>query len=162
MSSVSSGRDDARRAPAAAVRDGLRAANAQLSVLDQVVSARLDMRNSDRVCLDLIARHGPIGPSELARLAGVHPATMTGVIDRLQRAGWVVRERDPEAADRRGVAVRVRRDRAGEVHRLYGGMRSALDEICAGYSAAELELIVDFLGKVSAAGQAAAQELADQ
>jgi len=158
MSSVLPG-DDEHRALSAAVRDGLRAANAQLSVLDQVVSARLDMRNSDRMCLDLIARHGPLGPSELARLAGVHPATMTGVLDRLQRAGWVVRERDPEAADRRGVAVQVRRERGGEVHRLYGGMRSALDGICAGYDAAELEVIVDFLAKVTAAGRGAADDL---
>jgi DNA-binding MarR family transcriptional regulator len=87
---------------------------------------------------------------------------MTGILDRLQRAGWVVRERDPDAADRRGVAVRVQRDRAGEVYRLYGGMRSALEEICAGYGAAELEVIVDFLQKVALAGRSAAGELAPE
>ncbi|WP_214401176.1 MarR family transcriptional regulator [Pseudonocardia lacus] len=162
MSSVSSGRDRRSRELAGAIRDGLRAANAQLSVLDQVVSGRLGLRDADRVCLDLIARHGPVGPSELARLASVHPATMTGILDRLQRAGWVVRERDPDAADRRGVSVRVRRDRVGEVYRLYGGMRSALDGICAGYGAAELEVIADFLGKVAEAGRGAADELADR
>lgn len=161
MSPVSSA-DRRRRELAAAVHDGLRAANSQLSVLDEVVSARLGMRNADRVCLDLIARHGPIGPSELARLAGVHPATMTGILDRLQRAGWIVRERDPDAADRRGVAVRVQRERAGEVYRLYGGMRSALEGICAGYDAAELGVIVDFLGKVAAAGHDAAGELSER
>ena len=118
MSSVSSGRD---RRLAEAVRDRLRAANSQLSVLDHVVSGRLKLRAVDRVCLDLIARNAPIGPSELARLAGVHPATMTGILDRLQRAGWVVRERDADAADRRGVTVRVRDGRGGEVYRLYGG-----------------------------------------
>jgi DNA-binding MarR family transcriptional regulator len=162
MSSVSSAGDDRCQALADAVRDGLRAANAQLSVLDEVVSGRLEMRNGDRICLDLIARHGPAGPSELARLAGVHPATMTGILDRLQRAGWIVRERDPEAADRRGVTIRIRKERGGEVYRLYGGMRSRLDEVCAGYDAQELAVIVDFLDKVGAAGQAAATELAER
>jgi DNA-binding MarR family transcriptional regulator len=162
MSSVSSAGDDPFRALADTVRDGLRAANAQLAVLDEVVSGRLEMRNGDRVCLDLIARHGPVGPSELARLAGVHPATMTGILDRLQRAGWIVRERDPAAADRRGVTIRIRSERRGEIHQLYSGMRSRLDGICAGYSAQELEVIVDFIGKVAAAGQAAAAELVEQ
>jgi DNA-binding MarR family transcriptional regulator len=118
---------------AGAVRDALREANAQLSVLDQVVSARLDMRNSDRSASTSSPATAPSAPVELARWAGVHPATMTGILDRLQRAGWVVlRTASPDAADRRGVTVRVQRDRAGEVYRLYGGMRSALDGICAG------------------------------
>jgi hypothetical protein len=73
----------------------------------------------------------------------------------------VVRERDPDAADRRAVTVRVRPDRAGEVYRLYGGMRSALEEICAGYGPAELEVIADFLGKVSEAGRTAAADLVE-
>jgi DNA-binding MarR family transcriptional regulator len=131
-------------------------------VLDEVVSGRLDMRNGDRICLDLIARHGPVGPTELARLAGVHPATMTGILDRLQRAEWIVRERDPEAADRRGVTIRMRSERRGEVHQLYSGMRARLEGICAGYSAQELAVIVDFIGKVTVAGREAADELSAQ
>jgi DNA-binding MarR family transcriptional regulator len=60
-------------------------------------------------CLDLIDRYGPLSPSALARRAGLHPATMTGVLDRLERDGWIVRERDP--ADRRGVLVQPVRSR---------------------------------------------------
>jgi DNA-binding MarR family transcriptional regulator len=162
MSSVSSGVEGLvgrRRVLATAVRDRLRATRGQLSVLHHVISGRLKLRDVDLDCLDLVARHGPIGPSELARRSGVHPATMTGILDRLQRAGWVVRERDPDAADRRGVVVRVRRDRAAEVFGLYAGMRAAIDGICAGYTEAELELVADFLDKVAAAGRGAVEEL---
>jgi MarR family len=43
-----------------------------------------------RSCLDLITRHGPLSPSAPARRAGLHPATMTGILDRLERGGWVI------------------------------------------------------------------------
>src|SRR3954451_22081527 len=136
MSPVSSG-----RARAVAMRDRLRALNAQIAALNHVVAGRLKLRDTDLDCLDLIARLGPIGPSELARRSGVHPATITGILDRLQKAGWVARERDPAAADRRGVVVRIRRERMREVFRLYSGMISALNGICAEYSAEDLEVI---------------------
>jgi hypothetical protein len=40
-------------------------------------------------------------------------------------------------------------------------MNTALDEICAEYTDAELELIVDFLRRTTGAGRSAAEELAD-
>jgi DNA-binding MarR family transcriptional regulator len=133
------------------MRDRLRALNSRLAALNHVVGARLKLRDTDLDCLDLIARHGPIGPSDLARRSGVHPATMTGILDRLQKAGWVERERDPAAADRRGVVVRIRRERMGEIFRQYSGMFDALTGICGEYDAAELELIGGFLDRVAAA-----------
>ncbi len=129
----------------------------QLAVLNHQVGTRLELKDTDLDCLDLIARFGPMSPSALARRAGVHPATMTGVLDRLERAGWVVRDRDP--ADRRAVVVTVLRDRAGEVVRMYAGMNGALDRICAGYPEKDLELLAGFLQRVAEAGQAASEEL---
>src|SRR5690242_11627395 len=95
------------------VGDSLRDLSGELSMLNQQVAAALDLRAADLGCLDLIGRHGPLTPSALARLAGIHPATMTGVLDRLERGGWVRRERD--RSDRRAVSVRGLPDRAGEV-----------------------------------------------
>ena len=86
---------------------------------------------------------------------------MTGILDRLQRGGWVVRERDPDAADRRAVAVRAVRGRNAELFRLYAGMNSAMDELCSRYTDAELELIADFLRRTTSAGRAAAEDLAE-
>jgi DNA-binding MarR family transcriptional regulator len=97
-------------------------------------------------------------PSALARRAGLHPATMTGILDRLERGGWVARERDPD--DRRAVVVRVLRDRAAELFGLYAGMNTAMDQICAGYSDTELELLADFLRRTTNAGRDATDELA--
>src|SRR5919202_5264657 len=90
-----------RRRLATEIKASLRDLRNQLSLLNHRVVARLELRDVDLDCLELIARDGPLGPTELARRAGLHPATTTGILDRLQRGGWIVRERDPEAADRR-------------------------------------------------------------
>jgi len=149
-----------RRRTTTTIKASLRELTTQLSLLNQQVGARLDLRAVDLGCLDLIARHGPISPSALARRAGLHPATMTGILDRLQRGGWIVRERDPDAPDRRAVAVRALRDRGAELVRLYAGMNASMDEICAGYSDAELELLADFLRRTTGAGHHAIEALA--
>lgn len=147
------------RALAAGIKQSLRDLRIQLSLLNQRVSARVDLRNIDLDCLDLIALHGPLSPSALARRAALHPATVTGILDRLERAGWVVRERDP--ADRRAVVVKPLATRAREVIQLYAGMDGALDEILTSYGQTELAAIADFLSRAAAAGRHATDELGD-
>jgi DNA-binding MarR family transcriptional regulator len=161
MSSVSD-RESARRRrrTTVAIKDSLRELSNQLSLLNHQVGAKVELKDVDLECLDLISRHGPISPSALARRAGLHPATMTGILDRLERGGWVVRERDPDATDRRAVAVRALRDRGGELLSLYAGMNGSMDELCAGYTEAELELLADFLRRTTDAGRVATEELA--
>jgi DNA-binding MarR family transcriptional regulator len=149
----------AHRRSTVAVKDALRELRNQLSLLNHQVSAQLALKDVDLDCLELIARHGPLSPSALARRAGLHPATMTGILDRLQKGGWIVRERDPEAADRRSIAVRAVRGRNAELFRLYAGMNTAMDELCAGYSEDELALIAGFLRRATSAGHDATGEL---
>ena len=90
-----------RRQLIRAIKESLRELSNQLSLLNHHVSAHIDLNDTDLDCLELINRHGPLKPSALARRAGLHPATITGILDRLERGGWVARERDP--SDRRAV-----------------------------------------------------------
>ena len=147
-----------RRRLTVAIKESLRELSIQLSLLNHHVGGHLELKDIDLDCLDLIARHGPLSPSALARRAGLHPATMTGILDRLERGGWVARERDP--SDRRAVLVRALRDRGAQLIRLYAGMNTLMDEICAGYEDPELELLADFLRRTAHAGQTATDELA--
>lgn len=147
-----------RRRLGTAIKESMRELGLQLSLLNHHVGAHLEIRDVDLDCLDLVARDGPLSPSALAQRAGLHPATMTGILDRLERAGWVARERDP--GDRRGVVVRARRERGAEVVRLYSGMNRAMDEILSGYSDAELELLGDFVKRTAEAGKGATDALA--
>jgi DNA-binding MarR family transcriptional regulator len=136
----------------------MRELSVQLALLNHQVSARLQIKDTDFDCLDLINRYGPLSPTALARQAGLHAATMTGILDRLERGGWIVRERDP--VDRRAVNVRALRERNSEVYGLYSGMNGALDELLADYEPAELDLIAEFLRRTADAGRTATEKLA--
>ncbi len=147
-----------RRRLVTEIKESLRELSIQLSLLNHQVGAHADLKDVDLDCLDLISRHGPLSPSALARRAGLHPATMTGILDRLERGGWITRDRDP--ADRRAVAVRALRDRNAELFRLYSGMNTSMDQVCAEYGETELELLADFLRRTTDAGRTATDELA--
>jgi hypothetical protein len=82
---------------------------------------------------------------------------MTGIIDRLERGGWITRHRDPH--DRRAVVVQVVRSRGQELLRMFAGMNAALTQICADYTDAELAVIARFLNQTADAGRAAAEQL---
>lgn len=160
MSSVSQSQDGKRRRrrSTTAIKESLRELSIQLSLLNHQVGGRLGVKDADFDCLDLINRHGPMSPSALARRAGQHPATMTGVLDRLERGGWIARERDP--ADRRAVQVRALKERNTEIYGLYTGMNAAMDDLCAGYDEDQLELLAGFLDRATAAGRQATDALA--
>lgn len=146
--------------PKAAIRTALRDLRVQLALLNHQVGHHLSLKDVELDCLDVLARDGALTPSELASHAGVHPATMTGILDRLQRDGWIVRERDQ--SDRRRVTIRIVKDRTAEVYRLYRGMNGAVDAICADYSDEQLDLIVGFLHRCSEAGHASTEKLLAQ
>ena len=139
------------------IRTALRDVSAQLSLLTRRISGHLDLKDTDLQCLDLLDLQGPLSPSMLAKRAGLHPATMTGVIDRLERDGWITRERDP--ADRRGVLLRALSSRRADVLRLASGMNAEMAKICAGYHDRDLQTIARFLRQTAVAGRTAIAQL---
>ena len=89
---------------------------------------------------------GPRTPAELAEAAGVTRATMTGLIDTLERDGYVKREPDPD--DRRMMSVRL--TAAGErfLQDFLPGHFQAIASLMSPLSEAERKTIVRLLGKV--------------
>jgi DNA-binding MarR family transcriptional regulator len=149
-----------RRRLTVTIKRSLRELRNQLSMLNRQIGNRVDLKDVDLDCFDLISRYGPLSPTALAQRAGLHPATMTGILDRLERNGWIARDR--VASDRRAVLVHALRDRTTEMVRLYAGMNLLMDQVCAGYRDAELDLIADFLQRTIDAGCSATDELAGE
>lgn len=114
------------------------------------VAEKAGMNARDGQVLGLVQMHGPLTAGQIATMAGLPSATVTGVLDRLEGMGLVVRGRD--AADRRKVIVTVDNERmARELMPQYAEQSARLREVLAGYSDAELELIKGFLDRIIAA-----------
>src|SRR5579862_3079248 len=97
-------RDSRRRVELlTSLNDGFRQLSAATILFHQAVADRLGMNITDHKCADILARTGPITAGELARRTGLTTGAITGVIDRLEKAGFVRRVRDEN--DRRRVIV---------------------------------------------------------
>ena len=155
MEKLMSTRD--RRRTTVTIKASLRELSNQISLLNRQVGARVELKDIDLDCFDFISQVGTITPSGLARRSGLHPATVTGIIDRLEKNGWIARDQDP--SDRRGTLLRARPDRTGELFKLYSGMNSGVDELCAGFDDEQLEVVAAFLTRATEAASTATQEL---
>ena len=72
----------------------LRRLNSALAVSNRAVGAALGIKGSDLVVLDALSQAGPQTPTELAHRTHTHVATMTGILTRLERDGWIERRHD--------------------------------------------------------------------
>ncbi|WP_446664100.1 MarR family winged helix-turn-helix transcriptional regulator [Flexivirga sp. B27] len=87
-------------------------------------------------------------PARLAEHAGVSRAAMTGRLDKLERAGLIVRSPDP--ADGRGVVVRITPDGRSAWDRIIGRWSAAEQDLLGGLSVAELTRLNALLRKACA------------
>jgi DNA-binding MarR family transcriptional regulator len=105
---------------------------------------------TDLVCMCLLQLHGPVTPGWLAEMTGLSTGAVTGVVDRLERAGYVSRAQDPQ--DRRRVIVAPDLERfARDIQRHTPTRAPAELEFLHGYSAAQLRTIRRFVADLAAA-----------
>jgi DNA-binding MarR family transcriptional regulator len=94
-------------------------------------------------------RTGPVTAGRLAKHSGLTTGTITGIVDRLARAGFAGREPNPD--DRRSVIIRVLP--GAELDRLrnqvFAPFGRAMAAVAAGYSPAELATITSYLRRVT-------------
>ena len=112
------------------------------------VSRRVGLGPSDSQFLGLLAMDGPLTPGQLATQTGLTTGTVTGVIDRLERGGFVRRERD--AGDRRKVLVVPVPEAVARMSAHYAEHGAHTGAVLARRDAAQLQVIADFLGELNA------------
>src|SRR6202158_4147061 len=59
------------------------------------VAERMGLGTTDHKCLDLLRERGAIAGSDLCAITGLTSGAITGVVARLERAGYLRREPDP-------------------------------------------------------------------
>jgi len=111
----------------------------------EAAAAQLGLNASDLRYLNVLVREGPMTAGKLAEATGLTTGAITGVVDRLEEAGFVVREQDPQ--DRRRVIVRVNFARMPEAGRVFAPSQQAWSQMLSRYTDAELKFIVEFLSE---------------
>jgi DNA-binding MarR family transcriptional regulator len=127
----------------AALNRALRNVSGQAVLHSEAMAERLGINSTDLECLDIIILQGPVSAGELARASGLTSGAITGVIDRLHRAGLAKREPDPQ--DRRKVLVRVPPAVLQRILPIGEPMGRAAQAILSSYDDQQLALILDFL-----------------
>jgi DNA-binding MarR family transcriptional regulator len=109
------------------------------------IAERLGLGPTDHKAFTLIDRHGPLTAGDVAALTGLTTGAVTGVIDRLERAGYVQRTKDPR--DRRKVVIVAVPTPAhyAALQEIFGPLMVAVADMCAPYSDEELVTVVRFM-----------------
>jgi DNA-binding MarR family transcriptional regulator len=125
----------------------------------EAVARKSGMGVSDHKCLGALLLTGPTTAGQLARETGFTTGAITGIVDRLERAGHVRREPNPE--DRRSVIIRPLHaaQKPGQVHPPFQSLTEAMARLRAEFSEAEMEAIYRYLARTTEVLKAEARKL---
>jgi DNA-binding MarR family transcriptional regulator len=116
----------------------------QDDAFDNLAAEHLGVNETDLHCLNIIQNSGGVTAGELAVEAGLTTGAVTGVIDRLEKAGFARRVHD--SADRRRVKLEVTPKFYSRAERIWGPVAKEWSTtLSREFSAEELERITEFL-----------------
>ena len=111
----------------------------------RAAAAQIGMTVTDMQVIDLLDSMGEASAGQLAELTGLTTGAITGMLNRLEEAGFVRRERDPN--DGRRVIVRLERGK-DEMHKIgsvFASSGTAWNELVSRYDEAQAAFLLEFL-----------------
>jgi MarR family transcriptional regulator, organic hydroperoxide resistance regulator len=118
------------------------------SLYSQRVAEKLRMHPTDLQFFNVLEMQGPLTPGALARLSGLTSGGVTVVLDRLERAGYVVRR--PHPTDRRSVLVSIAAAKRRMILANYRTVEQRFREMLSDFSERDLETILRFFTRSAA------------
>jgi len=125
----------------------MRRSGTQGSLLSNAVAARIGISPNDFECLDIVNLEGAVTPGHLAEATGLTTGAITGVIDRLEKAGFVRRDADP--TDRRRILVRPISENTQVIGTYYHSLQQRLFGLLDNMETAELARLLDLYTDVN-------------
>src|SRR5580692_6319590 len=150
-------RPKARAALLQELEEAMRRSSAQGVLFGQAVANVAGISGSDLECLDFLNLEGRVTAGRLAEVTGLTTGAITGVVDRLEKAGFVRRERDEH--DRRKVFIILVPQNIARVGVLYEHMQRAMLKNWDSYTDDELRLLLRFASQGYETMLAATEEL---
>jgi DNA-binding MarR family transcriptional regulator len=129
----------------AAVLEQLQIISTQAIMRSQLTASKLGLNSTDLETIEILSRFGKSTAGKLAAETGLTTGAVTGVIDRLEKAGYAKREPDPN--DRRKVLVSLNQEMvAKKIIPFYQSLSDSIERnLLSKYTLKELELIHAFL-----------------
>ncbi|MFF4270653.1 MarR family transcriptional regulator [Streptomyces sp. NPDC001536] len=128
----------------------------------QEMAQRLGLNVTDLLCFGCVLKAGEnlLTAGDLAEHAHVTTGAMTGILNRLERGGFITRRPDPD--DRRRVRVAAVPAAVTRVEALYGPYYARLNTLFADYSAGEIAVLNDWFTRTTGLALEYIEELREQ
>lgn len=123
--------------------DKFREMSTEAVMFHQAVADELGLYITDHKCMDIIHRFGAMPAGKLCEMTGLTTGAITGMIDRLEKAGYVKRANDPK--DRRKTIVEPIRNRKLErkIEMIFMPLHERMHKFLSSYSDNDLALLLD-------------------
>jgi DNA-binding MarR family transcriptional regulator len=142
------------------LENAMRIVSSQGAVFAKMVADRAGISSADMDCIDFVNVEGRMTAGRLAELTGLTTGAITGVVDRLEKAGFVRRERDE--SDRRKVFIVPVPEKMMQMGRPYELVQRAMAKQCEAYTDAELKFLIRYGTEGYQSMLAATTQLRDQ
>ena len=138
------------------LREAVRVLRIELRIVNDRVAMAAGLNPRDLDILDVIDRDGPCTPSHLSERTGYHRATLTGILSRLVKDGWLIRDSNPE--DGRSARLTIS-DRFAELRKIYAPVDAASSELATSLSSHDRERLAEVLHEVAAIALLASSDI---
>jgi DNA-binding MarR family transcriptional regulator len=117
--------------------------NARAIMFHHAIGERMGLSATEHKAADILRRFGPMTAGDLAEQTGLTTGAVTGLVDRLEKEGFVRREQDKR--DRRRVIIMpISNGKYDEVQELFSPLRQAMSELLGEYDNRDIIAIADF------------------
>ena len=128
----------------------LRQLNGLSASFVRAAAARIGVTVTDMQVIESLTSTGPMTAGQLAELTGLTTGAITGMLNRLEEAGLVRRERDPEDARRVIVRLPPDSDQIRGISPTFDSIGKAWEEQVAQYDDEQIAFLIDFLKRTNA------------
>ncbi|MCK2005207.1 MarR family winged helix-turn-helix transcriptional regulator [Peribacillus frigoritolerans] len=116
-------------------------------LFQQNMAQKIGVSHTDLKSAEILNETGPITAGELSKITGLRTGSVTALINRLEKSGYVKRERDQ--LDGRKVMIMPIPERQEQIKSHYQSLSLATKELCSAYNEQELILINQFVEEIT-------------
>ena len=128
-------------------------------LFQNAIAEKMNLNVTDAECLDFLMEMGPSTAGDLAKSVRLTTGAVTNVIDRLEKAGFVKRGKDP--SDRRKVIVILNPSRHKDMEKFYKAMTKDVFNLFSEYSKKDLKLLIRHTSDLNSSYQKHIREVMD-